>query len=138
MSRILPRPTALSQPYWDGCREGVLLLQHCQDCAEFQFYPRIMCSHCGGQNLAWTASTGRGLVASFTVVRRGVSAAYTAPYVVALIDLEEGPRMMSSVTAVAAEDVRVGLPVEVTFTGWSDDIAVPEFRPLNENTGEES
>lgn len=138
MSRILPRPTALSKPYWDGCREGVLLLQHCQDCAEFQFYPRIMCSRCGGQNLVWKASSGKGQVASYTIVQRGITAAYAAPYVVALIDLEEGPRMMSSVTGVAAEGVRVGLPVEVTFSDWSDDIAVPEFCPVNHNTGEES
>jgi len=136
MSRILPRPTALSQPYWDGAREGVLLLQHCIDCDEFQFYPRIICSSCGGASLDWQASSGKGTVASFTIVRRGISADYPAPYVVALIDLQEGPRMMSSLVDVAAENVRVGLPVAVTFTDWSDDIAVPEFRPLNNSIGE--
>lgn len=136
MSRILPRPTALSQPYWDGCRKGVLLLQHCVDCGELQFYPRIICSSCGGGNLDWQASSGKGAVASFTIVQRGITAAYPAPYMVALIDLEEGPRMMSSLIDVAAEDVRVGLCVEVTFTDWSDEIAVPEFRPLNNSIGE--
>ena len=138
MSRILPRPTALSQPYWDACRKGELLLQRCLDCAEFQFYPRIMCSSCGGGNLEWQPSSGKGIVASFTVVQRGITTDYPAPYVVALIDLEEGPRMMSSLTGVAAEQVRVGAAVEVTFTDWSEDIAVPEFRPINQATGESS
>ena len=136
MSRILPRPTALSQPYWDGCRQGVLLLQQCPGCGEFQFYPRIICSSCGGGNLNWQASSGKGSVASFTIVQRGITADYPAPYVLALIDLEEGPRMMSSLIDVVAEDVRVGLSVEVTFTDWSDDIAVPEFRPLTDSIGE--
>ena len=136
MSRILTRPTALSQPYWDGCREGVLQLQQCRDCAEFQFYPRIMCSSCGGDNLNWQAVSGKGSVASYTIVRRGITADYPAPYVVALIDLHEGPRMMSSVIGVAAESVLVGLPVEVTFTDWSEEIAVPEFRPVIQASGD--
>ncbi len=136
MSRILPRPTALSQPYWDSCRQGVLLLQQCQECGDFQFYPRIMCSSCGGDDLHWQAVSGKGSVASYTIVRRGITADYPAPYVVALIDLQEGPRMMSSLIGVAAESVRVGLPVEVTFTDWSDEIAVPEFRPVIQASGD--
>ena len=130
MSKTLPRPTALTQPYWDGCREGLLRLQRCLDCHEFQFYPRIICTSCGGKNMSWQTCSGTGSVASFTIVQRGITADYPAPYVVALIDLQEGPRMMSSLVAVAPENVRIGLLVEVTFSQWSDDVTVPEFRPV--------
>jgi hypothetical protein len=136
MARILPRPTALSQPYWDGCREGVLRLQRCAGCSRFQFYPRCICSHCHSTRLDWQAVSGRGVLASYTVVQRGISAAYPAPYVVALIDLAEGPRMMSSVIGAEPGQLRVGAAVEVSFVEWSPDIDMPVFRLIEYAEGE--
>jgi len=95
IAKILPPDTLLSRPFWEGCRQQELRLQHCADCHQFQFYPRIVCSHCDGSDLSWRKVTGKGRVASFTIVRRGISRAYEAPYIVALIDLDEGPRMRS-------------------------------------------
>ena len=127
-----PRPTPVSRPYWDACREGRLLLQRCDSCGKHQFYPRILCSHCGGSTLAWAEASGRGTVQTFTVVRRPVSPGYAAdtPYVIALIALAEGPVMMSNVVGCAPEDVGVGMPVEVLFETWSEEITVPKFRPV--------
>jgi uncharacterized OB-fold protein len=136
MSRILPRPTALTQPYWDGCRLGELRLQQCAQCRRFQFYPRIICSHCGGSALHWRAASGRGVVASFTVVERAVSKAYSAPYTIALIDLEEGPRMMSWVVNDDRSEIGVGAPVTVTFSEWSEDIAMPLFELTGDAPGD--
>ena len=118
--RLTPRPTDVSRPYWDACGRGELVLQQCGACRQFQFYPRLLCSHCGGRDLVWQKVSGEGRIASFTVVRRGVSAAYPSPYVVALIDLSEGPRMMSSVIDVEPKDPRlaVGAVVEVEFVEW--------------------
>jgi uncharacterized OB-fold protein len=138
MSKILPRPSPLSQPYWDGCREGVLRLQYCTHCKYFQFYPRCICSQCQGTQLEWRTVSGRGVVASYTVVQRGISAAYPAPYVVALIDLAEGPRMMSSVTETEPENLWVGAPVAVCFAEWSPDIQMPVFRLIENEQGESS
>ena len=128
MKRILPSPTPLSEPYWQGCRDGVLRLQHCSGCGRYQFYPRNLCSHCSGRELVWRDASGRGRVATFTVVRRGVSPAYEAPYIVALIDLAEGPRMMSWLVDTGPEDVVIGAPVTVDFEAWSDDVSMPVFR----------
>jgi uncharacterized OB-fold protein len=128
VTRILPSPTPLSEPYWQGCRDGVLRLQHCTGCGRYQFYPRNLCSHCSGRELAWRDASGRGRVATFTVVRRGVSPAYEAPYIVALIDLAEGPRMMSWLVDTEPEDVVIGAPVTVDFEAWSDDVSMPVFR----------
>lgn len=135
MNRILPRPTEASAHYWQGCRAGELRLQQCNDCQQIQFYPRIMCSQCQHRSLNWVVASGRGEIASFTVVRRGVSEAYPTPYIVALIDLEEGPRMMSHVVGSDAESVAVGDHVMVAFEDWSDEIAMPVFRltPVDHN-----
>ena len=133
-NKIQPRPTAVSAPYWDGCAAGELRPQYCPVCAAHQFYPRIVCSKCGGTDLEWRQASGKGVIASFTVVRRGVSAAYEGPYVVALIDLEEGVRLMSQVVTADPDDgtftigaLKVGAKVAVAFARWSDEVAVPVF-----------
>ncbi len=126
-ARILPPETEVARPFREGCQAGELRLQQCQKCELHQFYPRIYCSHCGADELHWNAASGRGRIASFTVVRRGISPAYPAPYVVALIDLEEGPRMMSNVVGCDPETVRVGQPVRVAFEAWGAEHTLPVF-----------
>ena len=126
LQRILPPDTEISRPFWQGCREGELRLQHCADCDRFQFYPRIVCSHCGRSAIAWQAVSGAGRIASYSVVRRGISRAYTAPYV-ALIDLDEGPRMMSSIVGAEPEAVSIGAAVNVRFEPWGADYVLPVF-----------
>ncbi len=127
LTKILPPYTELSRPFWEGCRNQQLLMQQCKDCDRFQFYPRIVCSHCEGDQLSWQPVSGEGSVASFTIVRRGISKAYEAPYVVALVDLKEGPRMMTSVVGCDPESVAVGDTVEVQFEPWGPDIILPVF-----------
>lgn len=127
-----PRPTPETEVYWQGCRKHELLLQRCTQCNKFQFYPRIICANCTSENLEWVKATGRGRVLTFTIVRRAVSEAYAAdvPYVVALIQLDEGPKMMSNVVQCDPETLVVGSPVQVVFEDWSDEISVPQFRPI--------
>mgnify|MGYP001024456517 FL=1 len=128
-TKIQPRPTAVSEPYWQGCSDKELRLQFCTSCNKHQFYPRIVCSTCGSSELEWQKASGQGTIASFTVVRRGVSEAYTAPYLVALIDLAEGVRMMSQVLTSNPDDgrLRVGANVAVSFVEWSPEMMVPVF-----------
>jgi len=128
--KIIPRPTPETRPYWDGCRNGELKLQRCDSCGGYQFFPRMMCCHCDGDSVTWTRVSGRGRVRSYTVVRRPVSKAYAAetPYIVALVELEEGPTLMSNVTGCDPDAITVGMPVEVTFEKWTDEISIPKFR----------
>ena len=128
----LPRPTAQSRPFWDGCREGRLLLQKCSVCGLCQFYPRLMCVHCDAETLEWSEAAGSGRIASFTIVRRAVSAAYApeAPYVVALVALDEGPVMMSNIVDCDPESLDVGTRVRVLFEEWTPEISVPKFTPV--------
>ena len=128
MAKPVPRPTPTEQPFYDACAAGKLVLQRCQSCGHVLFYPRTHCDACQSDQLVWENASGAGTIASYTVVRRGVSADFEAPYVIALIDLAEGPRMMSQVVDTGPDALAVGLSVRVDFAAWSEDITLPVFR----------
>ena len=135
MNDMLPSPivNADSAPYWDGARENKLLLQRCADCGTLRFFPRYLCTECGSENTDWVEAAGRGTVHSFTVVHRAAFPEFQArtPYVVALIDLEEGPRMMTNIVGDDALDVEFGDTVTVEFEDrGSDGAKVPQFRRM--------
>ena len=108
--------------YQDKLAQGVFEIQRCTTCNQHVFYPRVLCPHCGGDQLEWTAPSGRGTVYSTTVVRR--KEAEGGDYNVALIDLDEGPRMMSRVVTVQPSAVRIGTAVQARVTD-----GVVEFTP---------
>lgn len=122
----------VEQPFIDGCHQGVLRLQRCTRCHRHQFYPRLVCGYCWARDLEWVSASGKGRIASFTVVRLAVSPAHEAPYVVALVDLKEGPRMMSRVTDCDPESVQIGAQVKVAFAETSDGAPLPVFEPDND------
>ena len=130
--KFLPTPRPETAAWWASCRDHKLMIQHCSQCGAFQFYPRIVCSSCLSEAVKWVQSAGRGKVETFTICRLPVAEAYAAdvPYVVALIQLEEGPTMMSNIVECDPESVVAGMPLEVIFATWSDEITVPQFRPL--------
>ena len=128
MAKPVPRPTPTEQPFYDACAAGKLVLQHCQNCGHVLFYPRTHCDACQSDQLVWKDAIGTGTIASYTVVRRGVSADFEAPYVIALIDLAEGPRMMSQIIDADPDALAVGLSVKVDFAAWPEDITLPVFR----------
>jgi uncharacterized protein len=129
--RIVPVPTAETAGFWEGCRRRELLLQRCQDCGQVQFYPRVLCGHCGGRDLGWLRASGRGVVRSYSIVRRPVSPAYAAdgPFALLLVGLEEGPTMMSTLTGTPPEAAFIGMPVMVAFEDWPEGVTMPRFRP---------
>ena len=110
-------PTELSEPYWAAAAKGELLLQRCENCAEFTFYPRYACPTCGTGDLVWTPSRGRGTLFTYTIARRSTHPRLNSrvPYVVAIVELDEGPRMTSAIVAATVEDVRIGRRVRVVF-----------------------
>lgn len=128
----IPIPTPETAPYWEGCRNHQLLIQKCADCGKHQFYPRSLCSHCMSSKIEWVRASGRGQVASYTVMRRAVSKAYADEdsAVLALIKLDEGVQMMSNLVQCEPGQLEVGLNVEVVFEDWSDEISIPKFRPV--------
>ena len=125
----VPVPDLDSAEYWRATTEGRLLLQRCRGCGGLQHYPRRLCVRCHGSDLEWQASSGRGTVYSFTVIRRAPSTAFAAdvPYVLALVELEGGTRLMTTLADTAPEDVSIGMPVKVRFDPVADGIALPRF-----------
>mgnify|MGYP005850560829 CR=1 FL=1 len=130
LTKFDPVPTPETQAFWDGCREHRLLIQRCTTCGHVQFYPRGFCTQCGRRNPGWVQASGRGTVATYTVVRTPVSPAYAGdvPYVIGLIRLEEGPVMMSQLTGCDPAAVISGMAVQVAFRVRSERITMPEFR----------
>lgn len=130
--RPLPLPDDVSRFFWDGAREGRLLVQRCQRCSKLQYPPDVVCVHCQSEDLAPTEVTGRGQLWSYTVVERLFHAGFadSLPYVVALIELEEqeGLRLLTNVVDASPGELRVGLPVEVTFEDHGE-VVLPQFRP---------
>jgi uncharacterized OB-fold protein len=112
--------------------QGKLLLQHCSDCHHYQFYPRLYCMQCNANNLHWVEAHGYGVIYSYTIIHQNKSPEFEhdTPYNVAIVQLEEGPRLLSNIVDVDATQLRVDLPVTVVFDPVTDAIALPRFRPL--------
>jgi len=125
----LPRPTALSQPYWDACREGRLVVQRCADCATCVFIPQVRCTACQSDRLQWSECSGRGTVYSYTVVHRAPRPQFTTPLTVAIIELEEGWHTLTNILDCPPREVTIGMPVVVDFRRMSDTITLPYFVP---------
>jgi len=131
-SKPIPPADASCAEYWFRCAAGELCVQRCDVCGHLQHYPRTLCTQCQGNQLTLVAASGSGRVRSFTVIRRAVSAAFEpdVPYVVALIELQEGPTMMANVVNCEPERVAIGLAVKVVFEARGDALQIPQFEPL--------
>lgn len=127
----LPPVDPSSAGYWARCGEGELTVQQCQACGHRQHYPRVLCTACGSDDLELVAVSGRGVVRSYTIIRRTVSSAFDddVPYVVALIALAEGPCMMANVIGCDVETVHIGQAVALAFEARGE-LSLPQFQPI--------
>jgi uncharacterized protein len=123
-----PVPNADSRAYWEAARVGQLLIRRCRACGAHHFMPRELCPVCWSPDLEWVNSSGLGRVYSFSIVHRAPTAPFAArtPYVVALIDLDEGVRMFANIVGEGALTVSIADPVHVVFEDRGG-FAVPQF-----------
>jgi len=128
----LPVVTEENRPFWEGCQHGKLLLQQCSKCHHYQFYPRLYCMQCSSDTLHWAETKGHGVIYSFTIIYQNKSPEFVhdTPYNVAIVQLEEGPRLLSNIVEVDAMELQLDLPVTVVFDRVTDTITLPRFRPL--------
>jgi len=132
-----PQPAAdqETRPYWEGCARGELVLQRCRDCGRVQHRPRGLCVSCLSDGIEHFVASGRGSVYTYTVVRQNQVPPFAkaCPYVLAYVELEEGPRVMTNVVGCEPDAVEVGMPVVVDFLPGDpergEEFAVPRFRP---------
>jgi uncharacterized OB-fold protein len=131
IEKPLPRPTEDSAPFWEAAHKGELRMQRCGDCGHIRFPPALLCARCLSERTEWVALSGRGTVFSWIVVHQSQHPAFNTdvPYNVAIIELEEGPRLHTNIVDCANDRVYIGMPVEVTFERVNDDTALVKFRP---------
>lgn len=130
----VPKPTPETKPFWDGAKQHKLIVQRCRDCHQHYFYPRPLCPHCLSRNVEWIEVSGRGRLHTFVVNHRPPRNFPTpAPYIIGIVELDEGPRLMSNIVGIEADPkiVRCDMPVEVVFEDITDEITLPKFRPLS-------
>ena len=127
----VPRPNSDTGFFWDGCRERELRFQQCLDCGHVRWPPSIVCPACHSSDAGWIRASGKGRVYTFVVCHTAFHPAFEkdVPYVVAVVELEEGPHILSNVTGCNPSAVRCGMPVEVVWDDVADQITLPKFRP---------
>jgi len=135
--KVLPAPAPAVLPevkaFWDATAEGRLVLPRCTECQTLIWFPRPFCPNCASTSVEWVPASGRGSVYSYTVNRRGVAdlPAYrdAGVYVLAYVELEEGPRMMTNIVDCDPDSVRIGQKVELVFHDTGQGTALPRFKP---------
>jgi len=132
----LPAITPEAKPFWESAAQQKLAMQRCDDCRAWVWTPRPSCMECGSSRVEWTQMSGKGEIYSFTVIRQVVGRAASKafepdiPYVIAWVDLEEGPRMITNIVGCPVQDVTIGMKVSVVFEQAAAEIWMPKFKPL--------
>ncbi len=128
--RARPVPTPETQHYWDGAKAGELRLQKCDACAKTYFPPRPFCPGCGSRKVSVFRASGKGKLYSYVISHRPAPG-FTPPYCIAVVELDEGPRLMSNIVECeqTPEALQLDMKLEVTFEKLDDDISLPLFKP---------
>jgi uncharacterized OB-fold protein len=131
--KTLPEPTPLTKPFWEYCKAHELRMQYCVRCSEWIWYPKPWCPCCGKRDqIEWRRLLGIGSIYSFTVIRQVIdnSQAFQndIPFVIGLIELEEGPRIYSNVTGKLPEEIKIGERVDLYFEDVTERISLPKFK----------
>jgi len=131
MTKPMPEVQPWSMKFWEGTKEGKLLIQTCESCKSKIFYPRKYCPECWSDKLGWMQSSGKRTIYSFTTAYSMVEPRFMdeLPYTIAYVDLDEGIRMMTRIVDCKPEDIKIGMKVEVVFTPRGD-FSFPFFRPV--------
>ncbi len=127
----LPRPTAASLPFWAAAKRHELQIQRCGSCGAHIFYPREVCPECLSSDLQWIKVSGKGTVYSYTIAQAPTHPAFAeeVPYVIAIVELAEGPHLTTNITGCKPDEVRVGMPVVATFDDVTPEMTLVKFRP---------
>ncbi len=136
-ARPMPVPNELSRPYWDACRRHELTFMRCRACGHAFFPPAEACIRCLSFDVGWERSSGRGVIDSYTIVRKEPSPGFPLPTILATVNLEEGHYMFSDIIDCDPSDVACDLPVEVAFHDVDDEITLPMFRLVRDSGREE-
>ena len=132
----LPTPDNETQPFWDAAKDERLLIKRCNACGGYHFYPRPFCPTCWSDDVEWVEASGRATLYTWSVVHRNDLPPFPEriPYVAAIAELEEGPRMMTNVVDCEFDRLEIGMALEAVFHPTSDDVTIVQFRPAATNS----
>ena len=133
-NKPLPQPTPETQPFWDSLKRHQMQVQRCRECREFYFYPRPFCPRCYSKDVAWEDVSGKATLETYVINHRAAPRfEEDAPYVIAVVTLAEGPRMMTNLVEVAPEPAALppDMPLEVVYDDVTDEITLLKFRPAS-------
>jgi uncharacterized OB-fold protein len=127
----LPRIDEESRGFWEALARHELYVQRCRACGTTRYHPRALCPSCLSADTEWLRCSGRGTVYSFTVTHQNQQPGFREelPYVLAIVELEEGVRLMTNVVGCAPDAVRIGMPVQVAFDDVTPEVTLPKFQP---------
>jgi uncharacterized OB-fold protein len=130
-AKPLPHIDEENRPWWEAMKRHELYVQKCRDCGAVRYYPRALCPDCLSSRTEWVKSSGRGKIYTFTATYQNQAAGFreSLPYVMAYVELDEGPKMLTNIIDCRVEDVRIGMPVEVVYEDVTEEVTLPKFRP---------
>lgn len=128
----LPEPGPESKPFWESCKKHTMEVQRCKDCGFYRWPPATVCANCLSMNLEWTRVSGKGKVFTFVIFHQRYHPGFAEdiPYPVAIVELEEGPRMVSNIVGCKNEEIKCDMPVEVVYEDVTPEFSLPKFKPL--------
>ncbi|ADK84928.1 protein of unknown function DUF35 [Desulfarculus baarsii DSM 2075] len=131
-NRLLPTPDADSKPFWDGCREHKLLFQKCASCGHVRWPAGVICPQCHGRDAQWIEARGQGVVYSYAIYHQAFHPAFkdNLPYVVAVVELAEGPMLLGNIVDCPQHDLRCDMAVQAAWDDVTAQCSLPKFRPL--------
>ncbi len=132
VERPLPEITDQNRPFWESARAGRLRLQRCRSCGRFRYPPARHCYWCLSDQADWEPVSGRGTVYSFVVFHQAFHPAFKdqLPYNVAVVELVEGPRLVTNIVGCRNDEVYVGMPVEAVYEPLTEEVTLVKFRPV--------
>ncbi|HEX75028.1 MAG TPA: Zn-ribbon domain-containing OB-fold protein [Dehalococcoidia bacterium] len=127
----LPQPNADTRPFWDGCKEHQLRFQKCRDCGHVRWPPSIICPRCYSSEVEWMVASGEGKVYTFVVYHYAYHKAFEndLPYITAIVELEEGPHILTNIVGCSSDEVRCDMPVKVAWEDVTEEFSLPKFKP---------
>ncbi|MGO9450725.1 MAG: Zn-ribbon domain-containing OB-fold protein [Candidatus Binataceae bacterium] len=131
VTKPIPAITPDMAEFFAGASRGQLMVQKCEGCGDLHFPAHTLCSHCLSTRASWVPVSGRGEIYSYNVMHQVYHPAFAAdvPYAVVVVKLEEGPKYVSNLVGIKPDEIKIGMPVEVTFERMSDEVMLPKFRP---------
>ena len=127
----LPEPDADTKPFWDGCKQHQLRFQKCRGCGHLRWPPSIICPRCYSSDTEWIVASDKGSVYTFVVFHQVYHQAFVndIPYVTAIVELDEGPHLLTNIVGCKPDEVKCGMPVEVAWEDITEEFSLPKFKP---------